>query len=133
MHPGADSVGNTRVSRVVLHGIKGYLGFLQYLKQHYQLQGRRSQPKLDRYQSGYYQFSSFLPVMWLTQIYAEAYPTICTVEADTKSIARSLKPIHGVDGPYYVLNYDIVLTFGTTEMKAQVAWKEKVGIPCCIA
>ena len=28
---------------------------------------------------------------------------------------------------YYEVDYDIILLFGTTELKAQVAWKENVS------
>ena len=30
-------------------------------------------------------------------------------------------------GTYYQVNYDIILLFGMTELKAQIAWKENVS------
>ena len=34
-------------------------------------------------------------------------------------------------GSFYKVRYDIILLFGMTELKAQVAWKEKVSGPAC--
>jgi hypothetical protein len=57
------------------------------------------------------------------------YSTLCTVEADVSRLARSLTPQRRAsDGRrYYVLNFDIVLSFGLTELTAQICWIEDVG------
>lgn len=58
---------------------------------------------------------------------------LCTIEADLSDIVS--KPMRGDKGKaYYRVDYDIVLLFGLTELKAQVAWDENVchPIPLCI-
>jgi len=41
---------------------------------------------------------------------------------DTESLAKT-----GPEGKFYLFHYKIVLMFGLTELKAQVAWKENVS------
>jgi len=56
------------------------------------------------------------------------YTKLCTIRVDLSHLplaARS-KP-KGQPGTYYRLDYELVLLFGLTEMKAQVSWKEKQG------
>lgn len=61
---------------------------------------------------------------------AEKFPVLCTIEADTSGIARALQPRYGPSGnSYFYMEYDIVLLFGLTEMKAQISWKENVSRP----
>ncbi|KAF9025803.1 hypothetical protein BDZ89DRAFT_1068051 [Hymenopellis radicata] len=56
----------------------------------------------------------------------DMFPSVCIVTADTSKAAKSLPLKRRADGkPYFVLNYDIILLFGGTEITAQVAWKEK--------
>ena len=53
---------------------------------------------------------------------------LCEVTADMTKLKSSTKPQtnnHGVR--YYTLTYDIILLFGLTELKAQIAWMENVG------
>ncbi|PPQ99004.1 hypothetical protein CVT24_003486 [Panaeolus cyanescens] len=59
----------------------------------------------------------------------DMFHTLCHVEADMKSMAKGLKPrYHDVNGDgtlkYYELDYQAVLTFGTTELTAHVEWEE---------
>ena len=50
---------------------------------------------------------------------------LCTVEADLLNAVSG--PLKGFQGKmYYQANYEIVLLLGSTELKAQVAWKENV-------
>lgn len=57
------------------------------------------------------------------------FPTACTVIADTSIVARSLSPRRGPKGiQFYRQDYSIVLLFGLTELKAQIAWKENVRL-----
>jgi len=57
------------------------------------------------------------------------FSTLCTVTADTCQTAKILKPLRGVDGKqYYRFNYDVVLLFGLTELKAQISWMEDVSL-----
>ena len=61
------------------------------------------------------------------------YSTLCIVEADlsrlTGSLTPQFRPSNGQQ--YYVLNFDIVLSFGLTELTAQICWIEHVGCSSC--
>ncbi|KII95456.1 hypothetical protein PLICRDRAFT_170106 [Plicaturopsis crispa FD-325 SS-3] len=66
----------------------------------------------------------FSEVHW-TDVEPKKFPVLCTIEADTSGIARALQPRYGPSGnSYFYMEYDIVLLFGLTEMKAQISWKE---------
>lgn len=57
------------------------------------------------------------------------YSNLCHIEADTSALSARLKaqPRRRNRQPYYEMEYDIVLSFGLTELKAQFCWKENVG------
>ncbi|KAJ8095970.1 hypothetical protein PM082_015191 [Marasmius tenuissimus] len=55
------------------------------------------------------------------------YPVLCTVKGDTYQIARSLPPLMGDTGIYYRIDFNVVLLFGLTELKAQLSWMENVS------
>ncbi|KIY64131.1 hypothetical protein CYLTODRAFT_425491 [Cylindrobasidium torrendii FP15055 ss-10] len=64
-----------------------------------------------------------LPPKWVVD--ASEYPVVCTLEWDASSIINTLEPKRGANGTmYYYLQYDLVLLFGLTELKAQVAWTD---------
>ncbi|KAI5116123.1 hypothetical protein M0805_004503 [Coniferiporia weirii] len=51
--------------------------------------------------------------------------SLCIVQADTSSLKGLLKPLTGVNGQiYWYQRYSLILQFGGTELKAQIAWKE---------
>lgn len=53
------------------------------------------------------------------------YSVYCSVTADTSIVAKSLIPQRSSDGTYfYQLSFDVVILFGMTELKAQLAWIE---------
>ncbi|KAF9465200.1 hypothetical protein BDZ94DRAFT_415553 [Collybia nuda] len=60
------------------------------------------------------------------------FSTLCSVEANTSQISKQLQPIRSatvLEGRrrlqvYYKIQFDIVLSFGLTELKAQIAWME---------
>jgi len=55
----------------------------------------------------------------------DMFSTLCTVTADTRQMAKLLKPRYGPNQvPYYRLHYKIILLFGLTELKAQISWME---------
>jgi len=57
-----------------------------------------------------------------------SYLIACTVEfGDLKDHVQSLKPRTGIGGVYYYLEFDVILSFGTTELKAFVSWKDAVS------
>ena len=52
---------------------------------------------------------------------------MCTIVANTSKLVHFLQPQMGHDGHfYYHLNYEVVLLFGLTELKAQISWMHKV-------
>ena len=54
---------------------------------------------------------------------------MCIVSADLSEMKKLTQPqTNQQNGKhYYVLEFDIILLFGLTELKAQIAWKENVG------
>jgi len=51
----------------------------------------------------------------------------CHVEADLSSGAIRCWQKSDGSGVYYSANFDVVLLFGLTELKAQIAWDEDVS------
>lgn len=57
------------------------------------------------------------------------FTTLCNVSANTSQLVRSLCPLRAPGGGvYYHFDYDIVLLFGLTELKAQISWMHEVRI-----
>ncbi|KAJ7681552.1 hypothetical protein B0H14DRAFT_3678127 [Mycena olivaceomarginata] len=52
------------------------------------------------------------------------FPHSDKVHADTSEIVKALKPRKGQGGTYYRLEFEMVMSFGLTELKAQIAWLE---------
>ncbi|PFH47372.1 hypothetical protein AMATHDRAFT_6813 [Amanita thiersii Skay4041] len=58
------------------------------------------------------------------------YVKLCTIEADTTRLSQLVQPQKPTTGKrknkrlFFELNYDIILSFGLTELKAQIAWTE---------
>jgi hypothetical protein len=52
----------------------------------------------------------------------------CTICADMSQLAKTLKPRSGPDGTFFKARYQVGITFGGTEPKAFVQWKENVRI-----
>ena len=60
--------------------------------------------------------------------FADNYTPVCSVVADTSSIPEPETARHTPDGlQYYRKEFDIILLFGMTELKAQLAWTEDVS------
>ena len=58
----------------------------------------------------------------------DMYPTICYIGANTLQISRNIQPRRSPGGKvYYALEFEVILLFGLTELKAQIAWKEEVS------
>ena len=58
---------------------------------------------------------------------ADNYTKLCTIEADLSRVPMVPRPKATGKGSFYRVDYEIVLLFGMTELKAQIAWKEKVS------
>ena len=62
---------------------------------------------------------------------AVSYSPVCTVVADTSSIPDSeTSQLSAAGVKYYRKEFDIILLFGMTELKAQIAWTENVSLMC---
>ncbi|KDR69808.1 hypothetical protein GALMADRAFT_255622 [Galerina marginata CBS 339.88] len=53
----------------------------------------------------------------------DKYTTVCKVKVDLSPLP-SVSLVNESGKPYYRVDYDVIVFFGLTEMKAQVAWKE---------
>ena len=58
---------------------------------------------------------------------ADNYTKLCTIEADLSRVPMLPRSKVGGGGIFYRVDYDLVLLFGLTELKAQIAWGEKVS------
>lgn len=54
----------------------------------------------------------------------DMYSTLCYVEADMSLVCKSLVPQQTRRGPYFRMEFDIILSFGLTELTAQISWRE---------
>jgi len=52
------------------------------------------------------------------------FRNLCTIEADATEALKFTKPRYGRQGVYYRRDFDVILSFGLTELKAQLAWEE---------
>jgi hypothetical protein len=56
------------------------------------------------------------------------YTKLCTIEADlSQAVSKVTRLKAKGKGSFYRVYYDIILLFGTTELKAHVAWKVNVS------
>jgi len=54
------------------------------------------------------------------------FRVLCTIEADTTALSSTLRQQKSRDGKiYYTFGFSVVISFGLTELVAQVAWEEK--------
>ncbi|KAF8632110.1 hypothetical protein AX15_002041 [Amanita polypyramis BW_CC] len=79
----------------------------------------------------------------------EHFVDLCVVTADVSKVKESIRPQTNPNtgAVYYELHFDVVLLFGLTELKAQIAWKENgiekrhvallimnnISLPCALA
>ncbi|KAG1830170.1 hypothetical protein EV424DRAFT_1581208 [Suillus variegatus] len=56
-----------------------------------------------------------------------SFATLCTIHADLRELSRTLRPKRSAldQSKYYEFEFDVVMLFGCTELKAQISWKEK--------
>ncbi|KIY64372.1 hypothetical protein CYLTODRAFT_102547 [Cylindrobasidium torrendii FP15055 ss-10] len=75
-----------------------------------------------------------LPPVWLAEDKA-SFSTLCSTKANTTALANQLTANYNSNTGkyYYILDYEVVLLLGMTELKAQVAWKEKGQEKRCAA
>ncbi|PPQ92722.1 LOW QUALITY PROTEIN: hypothetical protein CVT25_013908 [Psilocybe cyanescens] len=58
----------------------------------------------------------------------DVYSTLCLATADTPKLPMRTHFRGNSESVYYQVLYDIILSFGLTELKAQIAWKDSNGI-----
>jgi hypothetical protein len=59
---------------------------------------------------------------------SDMYTKICSIEMDLSHLPLVAQPrLNGEPGMFYEIEYETVLMFGLTELKAQIAWKENVS------
>ncbi|KAF9262594.1 hypothetical protein L218DRAFT_980444 [Marasmius fiardii PR-910] len=63
-----------------------------------------------------------------TDVEPDKYQVLCTVKAQTRKISNVLPSLHGPRGTYFRLEFDVVLLFGLTELKALLSWKQNVSV-----
>ena len=57
------------------------------------------------------------------------FTNMCTIVANTSKLVHSLEPQVSPDGMlYYDLEYEVILLFGLTELKAQISWMHEVRV-----
>ncbi|KAF8554802.1 hypothetical protein OG21DRAFT_1522180 [Imleria badia] len=57
------------------------------------------------------------------------FTEMCKVVANTSKLVRSLQPEVALDGSvYYEFDYEIILLFGLTELKAQISWMHEIRL-----
>ncbi|KAK0434116.1 hypothetical protein EV421DRAFT_1909621 [Armillaria borealis] len=77
----------------------------------------------------YYRGSKKKP-RWM-DVEPDMYSVLCSITVDTHEAAKGLKLQRRPDGKgFFKLDYDIILLFGKTELKAQICWKED-GVEKC--
>jgi hypothetical protein len=56
-----------------------------------------------------------------------SFTTLCTITADLSEVSRTLRPLKSTldQSKYYKIEYDVIILFGHTELKAQISWKDK--------
>ena len=63
----------------------------------------------------------------MSEYFADNYTILCNIEADLSRALILTLPKASGKADFYRLDYDKILLFGTTELKAQIAWKENVS------
>ena len=59
--------------------------------------------------------------------YADNYTKLCTIEADLSGVPLLPRPKVIGQGSFYSVDCEVVILFGMTELKAQIAWMENVS------
>jgi hypothetical protein len=59
--------------------------------------------------------------------FSDNYTQLCSIEADFSQVPLLPQSKATGTGSVYIIEFEIILLFGTTELKAQIAWKENVS------
>jgi hypothetical protein len=52
---------------------------------------------------------------------------LCRISADLRDLVGSFKTKEGPQGHYWQLDFDVVLKFGGTQLRANLRWKDTVS------
>lgn len=56
------------------------------------------------------------------------FPDLCEVTADITKLKSSIRPQTNHRGTkFFIVKFDVILLFGLTELKAQIAWTQSVS------
>ena len=84
-------------------------------------------PKWKDVDTGETHLRIFICLASLKSLYfADNYTKLCTIEADLSRAISTQPKVRG-KGSFLRVSNDIILLFGMTELKAQVAWRENVS------
>ncbi|KIK43050.1 hypothetical protein CY34DRAFT_804214 [Suillus luteus UH-Slu-Lm8-n1] len=63
---------------------------------------------------------------WL-DVERSSFSTLCTIRADLGKLSRTLRPKKAAadQSNYYQIDYEVIILFGHTELKAQISWEEE--------
>ncbi|KAG0708560.1 hypothetical protein DFH29DRAFT_423264 [Suillus ampliporus] len=63
---------------------------------------------------------------WL-DVERPSFSTLCTINADLQELSRTLRPKKSAldQSKYYQIEFEVIILFGHTELKAQISWKDK--------
>jgi hypothetical protein len=64
----------------------------------------------------------------LTSSNLASFSTLCTIHPDLSELSRTLSPQKSAidQSDYYRIDFEVIILFGQTELKAQISWKHKV-------
>ncbi|KAF7362767.1 hypothetical protein MVEN_00626400 [Mycena venus] len=87
---------------------------------------------LDRFSTELYAYRGRGDPQWL-DVDPDLYQVVCTIQADTSRLTKYPNYRRGASASivpnsmFYELKFDVVLSFGLTELKAQIAWMENAS------
>jgi hypothetical protein len=64
----------------------------------------------------------------LTSFNLASFSTLCTIHPDFSELSRTLTPQKSAidSSDYYEVDFEVVILFGQTELKAQISWEYEV-------
>lgn len=86
---------------------------------------RESETKLTEFHQDILCYRGELPQPQWLDVDPDMYKRVCDITVDLSRMEQPPLPkVDGTKGKFYRVSYDVILLFGSTELQAQVAWKE---------
>jgi hypothetical protein len=57
----------------------------------------------------------------------DLFTILCIVKADLSKVRKTVEYSKHIQGHFFWVGYDVILSFGATEFKAHIAWEEDVS------